>query len=98
MAYVVVASWRAREGEEERVASILRTLAPLCEAEPACRAFQPHRSVEDPRAFLIYEQYDDEAGFDAHRETEHFKRYVLEEGVPLLEDRSRGLYVTLESD
>jgi quinol monooxygenase YgiN len=54
--------------------------------------------VEDPRAFLIYEQYDDEAGFDAHRETEHFKRYVLEEGVPLLEDRSRGLYVTLESD
>jgi quinol monooxygenase YgiN len=97
MGYVVVASWRAREGEEDRVAEILRTLAPLCEAEPACRAFVPNRSREDRRSFLLYEQYDDLAGFEAHRETEHFKRYVLAEAVPLLEHRSRELYTTLET-
>lgn len=97
MAYVIVANWRAREGEQERVEEILRRLAPLCEAEPACRMFVPQRSTGEARSFLLYEQYDDQAGFEAHRETEHFKRYVLDEAVPLLEHRASERYVTLEN-
>ena len=62
MAYVVAATWRAREGEEERIREILERIAPLCRDEPACRLYQAHRSPEDPRVFFIYEQYDDEDG------------------------------------
>ena len=66
MAYVVSATWRARDGEEERIRELLETVAPLCRAEPACRLYEAHRSTEDPRDFYIYEQYDDEAEFLAH--------------------------------
>ena len=96
MAYAVAATWRARDGEEERIRQVLETLAPLCRAEPACRLYQAHRSTDDPREFYIYEQYDDEAGFQAHIETDHFAKYVLGEAVPRLESRSRAFYVTLD--
>ena len=95
MAYVVAATWRAREGEEERIREILERIAPLCRDEPACRLYQAHRSPEDPRVFFIYEQYDDEAGFQAHTESEHFETYVRGDAVPRLESRERAIYVTL---
>ena len=32
------------------------------------------RSRDEPRTFVLYERYDDEAAFQAHRESEHFKK------------------------
>lgn len=92
MTYVVAATWRAREGEEERIREILELLTPLCRAEPGCRLYQAHRSTEDPRLFFIYEQYDDEAAFEEHAATEHVERYVRGEAVALLEVRERAFY------
>ena len=47
--------------------------------------FIGHRSIDDPRTFFLYEQYDDEPAFRAHTETEHFKQLVLGDAVPRLE-------------
>ena len=96
MAYVVAATWRAREGEEEAIAGILERVVPIFRAEPACRQFVAHRSVEDPRTFFLYEQYDDEAGFDAHAASDAVRVYVLGDAVPRLEERRRDFYVTME--
>jgi quinol monooxygenase YgiN len=96
MAYVVAATWRAREGEEEAIAGILRRVVPIFRAEPACRLFVVHRSVDDPRTFFLYEQYDDEAGFDAHAASDAVRTHVLGDAVPRLEDRRREYYVTME--
>lgn len=96
MAYVVTALWGAKEGEEDAVREILETLAPLCLAEPGCRQFTVHRSTEDPRLFLLYEQYDDEAAFEAHAASEHVERYVRGDAVPRLERRERSFYVRLD--
>ena len=96
MAYVVAATWRAREGEEDAIARILETVVPLVRAEPACRLFQAHRAVDDPMEFFLYEQYDDEAGFHAHLASEAFQRHVLEDAVPRLEHRTRVFYVTID--
>jgi quinol monooxygenase YgiN len=96
MAYVVTATWRAKEGEEETIARILRRIVPIFRAEPACRQFVAHRSVDDPRTFFLYEQYDDEAGFQAHAASETVQTEVLGDAVPRLEDRVRALYETLE--
>ena len=47
--------------------------------------------------FLLYEQYADEAGYQAHMETEHFARLVLGEAIPeLLEERVREFYATID--
>ena len=96
MAYVVAATWRAREGEENEIVRILGTVVPIARAEPACRTFQAHRSTEDPREFFLYEQYDDEAGFQAHIGTEAFRRHVLGDAVPRLEHRARVFYGTMD--
>ena len=96
MAFVVAVTWVAREGEEERVAQKLRVVAEHTRAEPGCLMYVAQRSVDDPRQFFLYEQYEDEAAFDAHRASEHFKRDVLGDAVPLLETRERQLYETLD--
>ena len=96
MTFVVTAIWRAREGEEEHVAEILATNAALSREEPGCRMFITHRAVDDPRTFLLYEQYDDEAAFKAHTETQHFKEHVLGNAVPRLENRERAFYNTMD--
>jgi quinol monooxygenase YgiN len=96
MTYAVAATWRAREGEEERIGEILAALAPACRQEPGCRVYQAHRSADDPRGFFIYEQYDDEEAFKAHTQSPHFEEYVRGQAVPLLERREASFYVTLD--
>jgi quinol monooxygenase YgiN len=93
MAYVVTALWHAKTGSEDRVVAVLAELARASRAEPGCVQFQPNRAIEDPRRFLLYEEYDDETAFEAHTASEHFNRLVIGEAVPeLLEDRARIFY------
>jgi len=96
MAYVVAVKWVARQGEEDRIAQILGVVAHLTRAEPGCLMYVVHRSLDDPRTFFLYEQYDDEAAFQAHRETDHFKQHVLGEALPLLEARELAHYSTMD--
>jgi quinol monooxygenase YgiN len=95
--FVVAAYWRAKEGEGDACAEILRTMSRLSVAnEPGCRMFVVHRAVEDPRDFFMYEQYDDEDAFKAHAQTEYFKQHVLGDAVPRLEQRTRTFYTLLD--
>lgn len=96
MTYAVAATWRAKEGEEERIREILEAVAPASRAEPGCRLYQAHRSADDPRDFFIYEQYDDEDAFEAHTRTPHFEEHVRGQAVPRLESRSVASYLTLD--
>jgi autoinducer 2-degrading protein len=90
MAYVVTALWHAEADKADRVAELVDELARTSRGEPGCVQFQPNRHAEDPVRFLLYEEYADETAFEAHSDSEHFKRLVLGEAVPdLLEDRER---------
>ena len=96
MAYVVVAKWTAREGLEERLQQICDEMTEPSRAEPANLFYQAHRSPENPRLFFLYEQYEDEAGYEAHMASEHFTRLVKEEAIPeILDAREREFYKTL---
>jgi (4S)-4-hydroxy-5-phosphonooxypentane-2,3-dione isomerase len=44
--------------------------------EPGCREFNIAVSQKDPNHVLIYEVYNDAAAAQAHRETDHFKKYA----------------------
>ncbi len=94
MPYTVTAKWIARPGNEERVATAIRHLAPLSRAEPGCLDYRAHRSVSDPRVFLLYETYTDEAAYDAHTCSDHFVRFAVGDGIPLLERREREFFET----
>jgi autoinducer 2-degrading protein len=98
MPKTVIATWVAREGHEDAVAELLRANSEASRAEPGCRDFTVLREVGEPRTFVLYEVYDDEAAFDAHRQSEHFKRYVLDDAVAngRLEQRFAKFYEPLE--
>ena len=85
---VVIAQYRTKAGQGDEVAAALALHGPEAAAEPGCRAFVVNRSREDGDRFVLYEQYDDEAAFQAHRETSHFKTYIEGRVVPLLAERS----------
>lgn len=89
--FVVSVALRAREGEEI-VAKLLADLVKTTMAEPGVKLFLPYRSPEDIRDFLLFELYVDEAGWQAHQETEHFKTTIAELG-PRLEKRERIPFV-----
>ena len=43
--------------------------------EPGCREFNISVSQKDPNHIMLFEVYDNAAALDAHRATDHFKKY-----------------------
>jgi (4S)-4-hydroxy-5-phosphonooxypentane-2,3-dione isomerase len=60
-------------------------------AEPGCRQFDVLVDPKDRTRLMLFEIYDDEAAFEAHQQTAHFKSY-LADGVPLLAARERHFW------
>lgn len=89
MALVLAVTWSAKPGNEDRVREILQTLGEASRQEPGVITYTTHVDPENPREFFIYEMYHDASGLEAHQETAHFKEYVLEQAIPLLESRVR---------
>ena len=72
----VVAKVRAAKGKGDALAALLREqVAAVRQAEPGCLVYRPHRSTKDPDLFIFYEQYKDQAAFDAHRTAPHLAAY-----------------------
>jgi (4S)-4-hydroxy-5-phosphonooxypentane-2,3-dione isomerase len=59
--------------------------------EPGCRHFDVLVDPKDRTRVMLYEIYDDEKAFEAHQQTQHFKKY-LAEAVPLLASRERQVW------
>src|SRR6185369_1840136 len=89
----VVAKIRAAKGKGDALAALLKEqVAAVMKAEPGCIVYRPHRSTKDPDLFIFYEQYKDDAAFDAHRKAPHLAAYRerrekegLTEGPPEVE-------------
>ena len=60
--------------------------------EPGNSQFTVHRNHDDPNDPLLYEVHSSADAFAAHQRTEHFKKLVLQQAVPLLEVRERRGY------
>lgn len=96
--FVVAAQYYAKEGKQEEIAAILRKMIPISRAEAGCALYTVNRSTDDPRKFLLYEQYRDREGYEAHMATEPFKQNILGKVVPMLESRVRDFYEVIEAD
>jgi quinol monooxygenase YgiN len=92
---VLAVEWRAHEGSESEVADLFRKLEAASRKEPGCLMYVVHRHVADHRRFFIYEQYQDDAAVDAHRNSPHFHQYAVE-GLRMIATRTAGeLYQSL---
>lgn len=96
--FVVAAQYYAKEGKADEIAAILQKMIPISRAEPGCALYTVNRSADDPRKFLLYEQYHDRSGYEAHMATAPFKENILGRVVPMLETRVRDFYEAVEPD
>ena len=61
------------------------------EAERGCRQFDVVVDPKDSAKVVFYEVYDDEAAFQAHQQTPHFKQYI-DTALQYLSSRTRAAY------
>lgn len=94
--YAIVARWLVKAGHEDEVEALLREMLPHARSEPGCVMYEGNRDVADPRRFLLYEQYRDEAAFQAHIATDAFREIVANRIAPLLEERARETYLSID--
>jgi autoinducer 2-degrading protein len=75
---VLAVTWIAHEGQEHEMLQAFERLAAASRKEPGCRMYVVHRHREDKRTFFVYEQYDDDAALQAHRDSPHFQEIIKE--------------------
>jgi Uncharacterized conserved protein len=56
-----------KAGQEQEFERIMSIAVPKVREEPGNRAYIFHRSTQDSRVFMLYEEYDDQAALEAHR-------------------------------
>ena len=87
--------WEVRDGAADEAAGIIARFARQARQEPGLELLMVNRCATDPSHFLFYEVFKDEAAFDAHQQTPHFKALIVEQAIPLLSKRERVQYVPL---
>jgi quinol monooxygenase YgiN len=88
-------TWQVRTGETEAAVDIIARFVPEARKEPGLELLMVNQNTTDPAQFLFYEIFKDEAAFDAHQQTPHFRTLILEQALPLLSKRERVQYVPL---
>jgi (4S)-4-hydroxy-5-phosphonooxypentane-2,3-dione isomerase len=86
--YTVIAHYRTAEADARTVREVLSRHAAASSAEPGCVTFTAHQHADDPTRFVLYEAYVDEAAFDHHRTTAHFRDNIERTVAPLLLERT----------
>lgn len=77
-----------KAGFEQEFERIMRAAVLKVRQEPGNHAYILHRSAPEPRVFMFYEEYDDQAALDAHRA--HLREMGIDlramlDGAPVLE-------------
>jgi quinol monooxygenase YgiN len=67
---------RARSGEADALAAVLRDLVGKSGAEAGALASVLHTSASDPELFMVYERWRDAAAFDSHMATPHVAHFL----------------------
>jgi autoinducer 2-degrading protein len=85
---VLVVNIEVKPENVDRFMAELLANARAARAEPGCKQFDVLVDKDDPTKLMLYEIYKDEAAFETHQQTPHFKHYI-EHGVPLAASRVR---------
>ena len=71
MPVILYAEFTAKPGSESQVQMLISDLAERVRQEPGNTEFAVHRERDNPHKFFAFEEYLDEASFDAHIHAEY---------------------------
>ncbi|HYG53888.1 MAG TPA: putative quinol monooxygenase [Burkholderiales bacterium] len=92
--FVLVVNIRIKPENVDAFMAKLQENAKAARTEPGCRQFEVLVDPKDRAKILLFEVYNDEAAFEAHQQTPHFRKY-LAEAVPMLASRERSVWQKL---
>lgn len=76
----VVAKLKAKNGCEEQLGELLRSLVGPTRAEQGCINYDLHRSHEDPSLFIFYENWESRPLWEAHMRSPHLVAFGEKQG------------------
>lgn len=82
----ITAVLTARPGHAEELATLLLGMAPLCRAESGNLRWDVWQDHTQSDRYVLDELYADDAAVAAHRDTAHYKSYLLR--IPDLAERT----------
>ena len=92
--YIVQLTLKA--GTEPQAREYVSKMQEHTRKEPGCRMYVGHQSLENPRNFCFYEQYDDREALAAHHAAPYFQQYVVHGLAKLVESRTQELFEPVE--
>ncbi len=70
---ILVATVKAKPGQEDAVRAALLTMVEPTRKEEGCLCYKLHQAKEDPTRFMFYEQWARREDLDAHSRSAHMK-------------------------
>jgi quinol monooxygenase YgiN len=70
---VITAVMKAKEGNGDDLANVIKEYAPKFLKDPGVVVYQPHRRADNPNVFFFYEKYKDNEALTYHSSAPHFK-------------------------
>ena len=74
--YAVTVDYEIKPDQIENYLAALKENAAATIKEPGCRQFDILTVASDPNHVFLLEVYENEAAAEAHRKTDHFKKYA----------------------
>lgn len=84
---VIIARWTVEVQHLNTVLTLLKELQIHSRQEPASRCYDFYQDPAAPENILIYEEYNDAEGIEAHRSSKHFQT-IIPKILPMLRNRS----------
>ncbi|MFN6498058.1 MAG: putative quinol monooxygenase [Nostoc sp. DedQUE01] len=87
MEKIVIVKWKLKESEVSRILKMLPELAEKTRNEEGNISYTIYQSESDPRELILHEHYVDDNAAETHKQSQHYKRIVVNEIIPHLEVR-----------
>ncbi|MBI5387653.1 MAG: antibiotic biosynthesis monooxygenase [Verrucomicrobia bacterium] len=81
----VVATLKAKPGQESTLRQELLALIPITCQEPGCFNYDLHQSTDDPASFLFHENWASKPHLDDHLARPHLRAFLAKAGDLLAE-------------
>ena len=81
----VVATLKAKPGQEAQLRQELLSLIPTTRAEPGCLNYDLHQATDNPTLFLVHENWTSKQHLDDHLASPHLQAFFAKAGELLAE-------------
>lgn len=85
MEKIVIVSWKIKESEAARIFPLLPRLVNKTRGEAGNISYTIYQAEGNPCDLILHEEYINAEAVEAHKNSDHYKRIVVDQILPYLE-------------